>query len=266
MKATPLWLSTDKQHNLTHIPLILWPLNNPSLESIYSSRPRCVWVFKGGKLASCPVRTEASRHTSGPTSGTNSLRFWLLCSPAGSYLLQTTTCDPPASQHDGPTTEWHWHSLKLNHRFVSNLPLLCLFTLLYHLKIWLLFMSSCSCPCVLSIHLRLFEWTKRITVTLAAKSCLAGINRGTCKQKQDGTDVFCWSFLLVSWSDPQHMQRDTETTLNSNKNVLHRSPELKMKSQKLFSLQRSKNWVKAEHWRLLKNDFKEIIKQMVMDF
>lgn len=37
VKATPLWLSTDKQHNLTHIPQILWPLNNPSLEIIYSS-------------------------------------------------------------------------------------------------------------------------------------------------------------------------------------------------------------------------------------
>lgn len=44
--------------------------------------------------------------------------------------------------------------------------------------------------------------TKRITVMLAAKSCLAGINRGTCKHKEDGTDVFCWSFLSSHWSDP----------------------------------------------------------------
>lgn len=87
-------------------------------------------------------------------------------------------------------------------------------------KIWPPLVSTCLSSCVL-LSLRppppvFVTDTKRITVTLEAKSCLAGINRGTCEQKQDGTVVFCWSFLLIKSHDPQKHQTLKQISLKQD--------------------------------------------------
>lgn len=159
------------------------------------------------KTGILPELRESERHkpphlTCGQTSGTSSQRFWLLCSPAESYRLHTTTSCPAArlSLWQPPQTQQALDGITLTpteppksqvcfHTSASVEP---------KKKIWLLLISSRYCPrALVSLCPPLCVYvtaTKRITV--AARSCLAGINRGTWKQQQEGTDVFSWSFLL----------------------------------------------------------------------
>lgn len=142
----------------------------------------------------CVERKQQQQHcsqphlTCGQTSTTSSRRFWLLCSPAESNLLRTTTCYPPA--HPSlwqPPQKQQQAALstdrgreRVNYRSISSLFSLCAFTRLWslnHLK------NLLFSPCP-AFSLSARKWvteSKRITVTLTAKSCLAGINRATSK-------------------------------------------------------------------------------------
>lgn len=184
----------------------------------------CLRALWGGKLASC-LNRDTNTHSlpavrpQGPAawdSGSRAVQQSHICFRRQPATLQLA-CH--CGNHPKTTGPQRWHS-EVNYRSVSSEPLHRPFTHLYlndHLRSLTSAHPFTLCPCVLlsvSVHLLLCLWhAKRITVTLAAMSCLAGINRGTCKQKQDGTDAFCWSFLLENWADPLQHQRDTETKL-----------------------------------------------------
>lgn len=125
--------------------------------------------FVRRKTGILPELRESERHkpphlTCGQTSGTSSQRFWLLCSPAESYRLHTTTSCPAArpSLWQPPQTQQALNGITLTPTEPPKSQV-CFRTSVsveHEKKIWLLLISSRYCPRVLvsKVHLFVCMW------------------------------------------------------------------------------------------------------------